>query len=329
MFEYPKCYIHVGLPKTGTTTLQLGGVYEQFKNLNIVHKYIGGDRLELPKLIDEFSKCGEEDSDKKTYIAMRFKKYILTNSKNHSEKKPILLSSEGLIGAVIQRKISIEQLSNFLNFFFRNIVIIIGIREQGKWLKSCYTNWYGRSILYGQKHYQRWIKNTLEDRNYRVNRVFIDYNELVYQISKIVAPEEIIILVFEEIFNKSQYVPEIVSKTIGLEVKEKHNKIDIKNAKPSSSKLVTDNYIVDYYIKIRNKLFPKLALSNAFGFSITSFLKKVQSAINLDIKHKIIVNDDSIMKLIDEASFRIGNRKLDESRNLGLKKYGYYDDHNI
>lgn len=178
---YNNLFIHVGLPKTGTTFLQ--------KN---VFPYLDVN------YIPEYTKFGNLD------------RRILTFA--YQADKPILISDEYLYGRIIssQQKANNVTILKRLKRLYPNAKIIICFREKKSWLKSIYNQFrkhMSRNVLV--KNFDDWYNNYFDDEALN----FTNYKNLAKELF-----DEVLILHYEDLVKDPDNFVKNIADFIGVDM---------------------------------------------------------------------------------------------------------------
>jgi hypothetical protein len=195
--------IHIGLPKCASTFLQK----EIFPNIKDVDIYVNSFTERLPKYMDFIyrlsinydslknqnrEECQLKNEEILQASAGTFR--VETSEKKH------LISSEGLVGSVLNPALCASQLSNFLGRTVPNSRILIVIRNQKDWMQSIYKQMFVMrnvglnapefNVIYGSDSSKAFIKyreldwsliTSTYSREFGDNNVFVIPYELLRQ----------------------------------------------------------------------------------------------------------------------------------------------------
>ena len=137
--------IHIGLPKCASTFLQK----VIFPNIKDVDIYVNSFTERLPKYMDFIYRLSinyDSFKDQNREECQLKNEEILQASagtfKVETSEKRHLISSEGLVGSVLNPALCASQLSNFLGRTVPNSRILIVIRNQKDWMQSIYKQMF-------------------------------------------------------------------------------------------------------------------------------------------------------------------------------------------
>lgn len=124
----PKIYIHIGLHKTATTTLQRN-VFTKIKNNNLLY-----NPFEIMPLIEDAMIL--QDFSELTNEARKIYKFLLEKNLEKIDKEAIFISNENLSQNLFKHNWP-ERLE-LLYYFFPKAEIIIFFRDELNWIRSSY-----------------------------------------------------------------------------------------------------------------------------------------------------------------------------------------------
>ena len=137
--------IHIGLPKCASTFLQT----MIFPNIKEVDIYVNSFTERLPKYMDfiySLSVYYDSLKDKNGKECQLKNEELLQASldtfKDKISEKRHLISSEGLVGSVLNPALCASQLSNFFGRSAPNSRILIVVRNQKDWMQSVYKQMF-------------------------------------------------------------------------------------------------------------------------------------------------------------------------------------------
>lgn len=204
-----KLILHIGFPKTGTTTIQNGLFYR----LHLENKINFLGRSNVP---DFFGPC-------ETRVQFNNQYYVpqpLKTTFNREEYVPLIqvlkqgmvnvLSDENftfpnsflhkseelkfdrveLLGSLVREAKSIENL---------DLVVVLGIRKQSDILRSLFTHWYGylqASFSKNDLNSEGFILSKLDSNELRLQ---LDYYQWILQIQRLVGEQNLEVMFFEDL----------------------------------------------------------------------------------------------------------------------------------
>lgn len=195
--------IHIGLPKCASTFLQK----EIFPNIKDVDIYVNSFTERLPKYMDFIYRLSinyDSLKDQNREECQLKNEEILQASAGtfrvETSEKKHLISSEGLVGSVLNPALCASQLSNYLGRTVPNSRILIVIRNQKDWMQSIYKQMFVMrnvglnapefNVIYGSDSSKAFIKyreldwsliTSTYSREFGDNNVFVIPYELLRQ----------------------------------------------------------------------------------------------------------------------------------------------------
>lgn len=302
--------VHVGFPKTGTTTHQ--------KHLFAKHSQVSylGKPYENDILKGEILRLVMEES--LTYDPAALKKYLLqlNAGKGNSGKKLAVLSEELLVSAskVRDKGIVAERIKEV----FAPGKILVTIRNQVDALKSAYING-GRLLKNVPSKYKglaikfhEWLEMVFEnpDRSYVGN---IKYLNTINYYTRLWGKENICILLFEEfIHNKEEYIRQL-SEFLEIDARESRRLLADQHENPRILQSQVDLELIRSKLGVKGKN-PFISTALKGWYDLKNLFKKSQSA-------RVDLPDPWRERLRD--FYGESNRELMRNFNLPIDKYGY------
>ena len=322
-------FIHIGYPKTATTTLQ-NNLFPNHSELNYLRK--GGNNLHL--IHDAF--FSRENSFKKNIN--KYKEELLKVTQNQVKGK-FVYSEESLTSFSmffrfqprpyiwtlepnsIARKLKIAFSDTDV---FDCTKITVTIRKQDDMIKSMYAQVY--NFVFKKFRETKTFKRFLNYSLHEVQDNFIvdslHYDEVISEYETLFGEDNICVLVFEEFkkdklayINKLCIFMNIDEKEALRLVENKHsNKRSSLNGYKSDERNLLE--ILQYY---KNKYLGNKSL----GLGNSKFIELMKSIyIPGKTLHDLDIDTASNEKLY--KLYSKGNKKLSEKYNLNLKEYGYF-----
>lgn len=325
-------YIHIGYPKTATTTLQKE-LFAKHSELYYINDYLVGDFMK-----EIFWGRVSNIQRNKIFYWNRLNKILLKTNRHRN----IVISNEGftsveiLLGKVrrmnsnnffiypdastIAEKIRIIFLESGL---FENVFIICTIRRQKDFLKSYYA-----------QEFNRFFKVNKELKSFRKFKNFILANKDTFIIDSLdyfyklipyennFGKENLKVFVFEELKNSPQEFYSKISYFLSINNQETQKLTSNKflNTKKTNKGYKTEKMSVNKYLLTIKRLF---GIKQATGFTKSNLYKYFES---IKFGGKTIkdleYDDEEISKL--RNIFEESNKKLSEKYNLNLEKYDYF-----
>lgn len=281
-----KLVIHIGLPKTATTSLQVG-LFSRHSEINYIGRNFADKEFEksLYKLI-------EYDSILNSEIDLKYIQNTVYDYIDSSSKKVSLISFEPLtqtqhdIGVIAQR----------LNECFPEAYILITIRKQIELLRSYFAGGHANR----KYNFDKWI---LEEEGKDKIFSILNFYELVDFYERLFTKPHILVLTYEDfVKDKLKFCEEFSSK---LDIDETET-MAILNDNIHLNKSTHGVVLWEIYKDCRKKIFPnthfsKISPSMSIKFR-NIFLNKIK------IKNKVQIGDDSVKHISEK--YRSSNEKL-------------------
>ncbi|MCF6237384.1 MAG: sulfotransferase domain-containing protein [Candidatus Marinimicrobia bacterium] len=323
-----RLFLHIGYPKTGTTTLQqyLFPYHSDLIDISSAVKSLN--------FIKELHHCREQT----------FLRNLLINKQRFTEQLDIqagihILSEESLLSysmffqndpspqvytsdpASTARKLQYLFLKSGL---FDEVKIVITIRRQADLLKSMYAQLYNNTF----KHYPQ-TKNFSKYVNYVLDKdpdgfmldtlYFQDITELyIDQFGE----GHVKVLVFEQLRTDPNRFIQTLAEFLGIDVTQAIDLLENKktNAKSSSQGYRSDTRSLMDQLTIYKQRFLGDRSWNISNWSVIDRLRAVE--VPGKILHDISLSARDENRLAD--LFQSSNRSLSEKHQLNLKEYGYF-----
>ena len=327
--EHKEVFIHIGYPKTGTTTLQLhlfpnhsqiDYVRMDGKNFSFISELFysreNAFKRKLPEIKEELESFKAKGGAKRivyseeslTSFSMFFRfnpvPYIYTLDPNSIARK--------LGTAFIDTQV------------FNNAKILITIRRQDELIKSMYAQVY--NLVFKKfsrtKGFQNFIKYAfIENKNGFILDA-INYNDVVLEYEKIFGRENVCVLVFEEFKSEPDNYIKKLSGFMGIDCKEAVSLIGDQhiNKRSFSSGYQSDERSLKEWINYYKN---KLLGSRSLGIDAQWLHRLLESIYIPGKKLKDIDFDDEQLTFLSGV-FSEGNRQLSERHKLKLQKYNYF-----
>jgi hypothetical protein len=302
--------VHIGFPKTGTTTQQ--------KHLFARHSQVGylGKPYETETLKTEILKLVMEES--LTYDPAVLKKYVAEQVKKEMNKgkRVVVLSDELLVSASKVRDKGV--VAARIKEVFAPHKILVTIRDQVEMLKSAYVN-SGRLLKHVPAQYQgraitfaQWLEMCWENpaRSYIGN---IRYADTIDYYAGAFGKENICVLLFEEfISHKDEYTRKL-AEFLTIDVGEALRLLGGQHENPRllQSQLDLELSCSRWGIPGKVPVLPGL-LGRWF---------RLKSRFRGDEKARVEMPPGWVARL--QPFYAEGNRRLSEHYRLPLEKYGY------
>ena len=300
--------IHIGFPKTGTTTHQIH-LFDKHSQIVYLGKPYKDSRFE-----QEIHGLIKQEST--IYDSSALKEYMNSVNKEEPGKNVLLVSDEIMVslskvrdkGVVAQR----------IKEVFFPCKILITIRDQVEMLKSAYING-GRLLTHVPGKYrgryvplEDWLIFQYEylDRSHMGN--FIYFNTIQYY-EKLFGKENILVLLFEEFLDHpDQYINKL-SRFLDIDKDESLELLgaEHENVRIDQSRLEFERWVGSRMSLGKSRFLYRL--SKVYGY-FSHFLAKNRKA-------KVVIPGHWLERLRDVYSQ--GNRELMQLLDLPLEQYGY------
>lgn len=321
-------FIHIGYPKTGTTTLQT--------NLFPYHNEITNLRSKRENItfFDDLI-FGRENSFKRTLPKIKTE---LAEILTEAETNKIVYSEESLtsfsmffrfrpapyIWTVdpnsVARKIGVAFKDSQV---FRSCKVIITIRRQDEIIKSMYAQVYNlvfKRFRY-TKTFSRFVDYSIKNNSSGFILDAIDYDAVVSKYENIFGIDNVCVLVFEQLQTEpDRYIEKLCSfMQIDPVSAKKLMKEKALNKRSSPEKYRTDERnLIEILAYYKARFFPNLnvGLRKSFIFNV---FKKIYIPGRYIRKLKFTERQASFLK----DRFSAGNVSLSKRHDLQLERYGY------
>jgi hypothetical protein len=321
-------YLHIGYPKTATTTLQ------KYIFVNLKNIYYLGNFSEVKNenyLINQnIAKLMFDIYNETTLNIDEYAKKINSELKMISVKQNFLLSFEQIIyHATFPRKINnqytsplpiLEIINRICKIFkkFYELKIIITLRKQDELFYSLYAESYLDHLSMHNNINSIDKYSSLVFNNKYLESV-LNYELILIEIIKNIELNNLLVMTFEEfVTNKEKFLKKIVSF---LQCKYSDIKLipisNENNRTKNNSKIIKVNtfYFLLAQYKIKFFGYKSMGIGKYFKWlkkvELPSF-KKNKIEINLDLKQKIL------------NKYCNSNKIVSNKFGLELEKYGYY-----
>jgi len=205
--------VHIGLPKTGTTTLQhaLFPAQQRFAYIGKVNNVYPKDVHELIERIG-FQDSLEYDSARTAALLAEIQ----------DGSKPLIVSDEILsVDGKADRRLVAER----LNSLFGPAKVLIGLRAQPSMLQALYFNYIrgsGERVI----SFEGWLERSYGSiRSPDIYRVGINYEPLVRTYEEIFGAENVVVLPFELMSDTDSFFATTLADLIGMPLAEVQAKL--------------------------------------------------------------------------------------------------------
>ncbi|PLY10501.1 MAG: hypothetical protein C0626_05870 [Arcobacter sp.] len=331
-------YIHIGMPKTGTTFLQ----QEVFEELTDVKYFLHHTDNPIMNFIHELIYTN-------TYLIdiLDERKRSIDNYLCTIKEKKVLISVEGLIGDSFNNYYPLKNIAEALKHVFPKSKIIFTIRKQDDLLESAYLYSLYEGHYKTVSQFLNYKKGTFESfkllREYGVNVDIhsLNYLKMVYVYEVLFSKESICLLPYELMKSNQRIFIEKICNFIGVKVvypstkKYSNKSFSLLSAKIAfllnrfranglnSLPLIPEQPFLDFFNKKyteNNFIAYRILRSISYRISLTYFLQNILDKI-FYIKYKPF--SKNLKKEILEKHY-MDNNKLSLRYELDLKDYGYF-----
>lgn len=308
-------FIHIGLPKNASTTLQ-SSVFPKIKNIKYLGRFYderatmshNDDFDQIMRNISTLDSLNYDPTDTKKRLKNYFKQLSASETR-------FIISQEGLTNNVADRGVVAERLSDV----FPDAKIICIIREQFSSLESMYrflVRQNGENInkSYGKpsvRSYQMW----LDDQSRFMSRSYLQtlkYYELLCSYQHLFGKQNLLILPLE-LLQKDKN--EFFKKLFGF---LEQDEFQLEMINDLESQNVSPHGMIFNYYKLRNR-YSMLGVPKFVPDVVRSIL--VKSLLSFGKKKDLHMTQST--RLMLEKMYRPNNRLVVEQLGLDLEKYGY------
>ena len=268
-------YVHIGMPKTGTTTLQ---------------NYLSAEYVNLEKYSILYPNSGRENCvGHHILTALELDEYTLEYSKKQYQKlideiekskcKKVIISSETYSG-LKRDYLLIDDLSNYLGEKY-DIKIIIYIREHIDFIKS----YYMQRLKGGRKIFENSFLGDIEDF-YKKNKDYFNYFKRIQYLETKFGKNNLMIRVYDK---KLLDDGDIIKDFLNI------LKIDFKK----STEIKNDNSSIDYIFANLIQLYDSAFINVLHERGSDLFIKRRQNIINPLIKASLLIKNKDISSILE------------------------------
>ncbi len=208
----PRIVLHIGLPKTGTTSLQLNLFVPHsawsFVGKPLVHSNAEMKRLLRPIVEHDPSRWERElDLYRREQVAP-----LLARSGDL-----LLISEEEFSTGTARTRVDRETIARRLHQLFPQARVLLTIRNQLDVLPSIYGQLVNMGILPAQLPFRRWVENECNQEG-RSSRLYLfDYAELISLYRELFSADNLQVLLFEELRRDAVGYLESMCRFIGVD----------------------------------------------------------------------------------------------------------------
>lgn len=320
-------YLHIGYPKTGTTTLQR----YLFPNHSGLKSLQSDGELSFMK---DIFYCRENSLKRNVRaIAKELDNQIIDNHDHYVYSSESLTSFSMFfrnnpypnIYTLDPNSVARKLKTAFLETqVFDKVKILVTIRRQDDILKSMYAQVY--NLVFKRfkvtNTFDKFIKYALENKDNFILDA-LQYDDVITEYENLFGKDNVCVLVFEQFKqDKSGYINKLCS-FMNININEAIDLLEDKhtNIKSSANGYKTDKRellsVLQYYLGRFNIKIPAIGLSKTRLYRHLKSIKAPAKTLkNIEIK-------ETDERDLDDF-FSEGNNKLSERHNLTLEKYNYY-----
>ena len=318
-------FVHVGLPKAASTTLQkhLFNRYDTMLNLGVYPvNNIGQDSVGIDR-----SACYLKDSRIKEFyshllcddeLSFDYQKAVndlhnIIESHLSSNHKSVVFSDEKITSTFFSHN-DLFLKGRRLKKLFPSAKIIFVLRDQLEWLKSQYRDqpFDPRCLDIGRPvSFSKWIEISSWSDEVNVFSM-LRYNELVGAYEKLFGQDNVCVLLFEEMVNDLPGFCQQLSSFMGIDYDKTLALLTGKNENMGVSR----NY--NRFRAFKRKCFLCGLTGNVIFDSVLDMMEPLFRSDN----KQLIALTGSQHKRLSEL-FSKSNTLLNNRKRLGMRKYGY------
>ncbi len=328
MFSGKNLFIHIGYPKTGTTTLQ---EYLFRESIEILYLRNAQQPITWEKDVFFLRELSFRDR-----LAKYHDEILCSIKALEDEKKKIALISQESFTSFSMffrfepypcvRTIDPSSIARKLHLLFAKASqppkIIVTIRRQDEMMLSMYAQVYNLVFkrFKATKQFSKFLKYSF-DHEYDFMLDAINYNRYISYYQELFGKENVKILVYEKLRKAPQSFFEELLDYMGI-----HNdyNLSLLMNKPYDKRSSPEGYQTDTRSLDEILAYYKQRYSPHRSINLPLSLKKIIKKIKLsaDFKSNIQLQDIERDKILN--FFRHSNQILDQANNLNLDKYGYF-----
>lgn len=310
-----KIYLHVGYPKTGTTSLQW--------NLFRRHSQIFNVRSQIEE-IDGVRRAILGESDR----ALQEYQDVLAPSLRSNEEKKIVYSEEDFTqdveGNGHKNGVTLEDIPARLYEVFGgaefNVEIILVIRRQQDIIKSAYSFFLDTYKSLGYDDINHLVYDCLSSNGAPEILDWVNYVEKVNSYVDVFGEKSVNVLVYEKLKNCPKKFIINISEVVGVSSQEAVQLMGdtlTYNSSQTNGDYYESGRLYRFLSTIKSQYFPKM--SSVRGVKIGEwFVNLVKSQKG----RKIEFTEDSLSRL--KAFYGPKNKRLEEEYNIPCSRFGYF-----
>ena len=321
-------YVHIGYPKTATTTLQnylfpkhsqVQYLRDGTKNLSFIGNIFFARENSLKRNRNNIQ------NELKQFVSSDKNKYAYSEESLTSFSMFYRFVPNPYIWTVEPNSIARKLKSAFKDAeVFDDVKIIVTIRKQDAMIKSMYAQVYNFVFkkFKETKTFSKFLKYSIDENSDGFILDALHYNDVIKEYEDLFGKENICVLVFEELKqDKESYIKKLC-EFMDIDFEEAMRLIgdNQTNKRSSSSGYKSDERnIIELLSFYKNKYIggKSLGLSDSWVYKMLTkiyILGKVLKDLEINNEYNKKLND----------FYAKGNKELSERYNLNLKQYGYY-----
>lgn len=313
--------IHIGYPKTATTTLQMH-LFEKLDNI----EYLGIPfDQDMEQLFDLFIECD------KIFYEKKKKYYIELFRKRFNSNKIYLLSNELIMEPLRRGKTNsglvLERLKDFFSHFFEDIRLVVTLRNQFDLLISRYNQNMDEERKHpSQDSFESFLQKQFQRSDYSY-MIHYNFYKVICFLESLYDKSNVSVLFYEEFVSDKKEFLKKWAKLFGMEddklytiLGEKSSNVRSKNLHSfgkSQKNVKSSSSLKRLVIAVRYKLFP-----DTFYFTDYSWGRKVRNLLSFFDKNVTIQYTKQMEEDI-KSYYNKSNRKLEKKLSIDLEQYNY------
>lgn len=311
-----KAFIHIGFPKTGTSTLQKH-LFPKLKRLKFLGTHHFGKRLDLVYDVQSGKRVSKDYQElQKNDLPILLSDESLTPSQDFSINQGDTLNK--------YEKIAINLKTLFERHGY-SPSIIFTIRRQDSMILSQYSQffpWYQRNVETNSfdKYYHLFVDSEQKSSL----REALNYHAFYEIYKSVFGAENISVLIFEELVSDTKKYYTKLFEILSIDDVELFNEVlgKIANSKsgPKGERKVENTSLLAVLSIIKSRLMPRFKLSGFEG--LKRRLNKLKVSSNASTATSIMLNESEIKKIM--SVYEESNKALAEELGLNLQTYGYF-----